>query len=321
MTPTETRLDSDERQGTVAEERPPLLSDEGLPTRMPEAVETRPEAPSVATPPTPPPGGLAASIQRMSPGWRWALGLALAFLSGVSFLFGPYTSNYGSAVFITAIALMFALALAAGFVLTNWWAALALAVAGAAGGVAGTALLLFMNPNTAGGGMPDATSIFLASGWFAILGLGPIIALLFAGVGLGKTQGLTLGQAPALSEREKQVGRWVAAIAPLIAAGWLAPNVAYIQGDAVSILTGSIYAVVLAAPCLLAGWLLRSWWGFALAPVVYAGVAAIWLQMQSGAGLAGLSGLPSGFFIYILLPAVVMSAIGTAIGMYRARRR
>jgi hypothetical protein len=279
-----------------------------------EAREVSREAPPVVSPPTPPRGGLTASIQRIPPAGRWALGLVFAFLSGVAFMFGPYTTNYGPGVFIVAIAAMFVLALAAGFVVTRWWAALVLVVAGAAGGVAGTALFLAMNANAAGGGFKGISDLISASGWFAILGLGPVIALLFAGVGLGKEQGLTLGQPHALTATEMQVGRWIAAIAPLVAAGGLAPNFAYIQGDTMSILTGSIYAVVLAATCLLAGWLLRSWWGFVLAPVVYAGVTAFAMMMQGGGGF------PVGFYLYILLPAVLMSAIGTAIGMARARR-
>ena len=181
-------------------------------------------------------------------------------------------------------------------------------------------MLLQITPTEAGGGVTDISGVLLASGWFALLGLGPLIVMLFAGVGLGKRQGLTQSRTYELFPREVAVSRWIAAIAPLVAAGYLAPNVVYIQGDAVSILTGSIFAIVLAATCLLAGWLLRSWWGFVLVPVVYAGVTFL-----TSIGFSGLGGIDwafwtRGFALYIVLPAVVMSAIGTAIGMYRARR-
>lgn len=81
-----------------------------------------------------------------------------------------------------------------------------------------------------------------------------------------------------------------------------------------------VLALLPALWCLAAGWLLRSWWGFVLAPVVYAGVTFL-----TSIGFGGLGGIDwafwtRGFALYIVLPAVVMSAIGTSIGMYRARR-
>lgn len=287
-----------------------------------EATREKWETPPVAAPPAPPRGGLAASIQRIPPTGRWLLGIGLAFLSGVAFVFGPYISNFGPAVFISAIAAMFVLALAAGFVLSNWWAALALAIAGAVGGLSGIWLLLQIASGEGSGSVVDITGVLSVSVWFAVMGLGPLILLLFAGVGLGRRQGLTLGQPHALSITETSVSRWIAVIAPLIAAGYLATNVIYIQGDAMSILTGSIYAVVLATTCLLAGWLLRSWRGGVLAPVVYVGATFLTSQIFSGGFGGGYATLwARGFALYIVLPAVVMSAIGTAIGMLRARRR
>jgi hypothetical protein len=85
-------------------------------------------------------------------------------------------------------------------------------------------------------------------------------------------------------------------------------------GDAASLLPGILYVVVLTLTCLLAGWLLRSWEGHVAAAVVYVGVAALILLALSGGSLGNIVG----FLLYIAVPAVVMSAIGTAIGMSRA---
>jgi hypothetical protein len=85
-------------------------------------------------------------------------------------------------------------------------------------------------------------------------------------------------------------------------------------GDILGILPGILYAIVIAATCLLAGWLLRSWWGCVVVSIAY----------LCGFALAILpSGVSTvvGFVLYIVLPAVVMSVIGTVIGMQRARRR
>ena len=250
---------------------------------------------------------------------RWALGLALAFLSGAAFLVSPWMSNLPYAVGALAVAVMLVLALAAGFVLSSWWAVLALAVVTAIGDWVGGWVVAQVSPGSigaTGGAVSAASGLFV---WFAVLGLGPLILILLAGVGLGKRQGIALGQPHALSAGEAEVSRWLAAIGPLIAAGYLAPNLAYIQGDVVRIFSGILWAVALAASCLLAGWVLRSWWGFVAAPVVYTGVAALAGQMFGGVG--GGNVWLVGFALYILLPAVVMSAIGTAIGMYGGGQR
>lgn len=277
----------------------------------------RPEAapPPLAAPPAPPGGRLAARVQRMPPAGRWTLGLTLAFLSGVVYLFSPYVGFGNIPVVGTALAILvlFVLALAAGFVLSSWGAVLALAVAALAGGVVASVVFALAAPS-AGEGL-------LAVVAFALLVLAPLILFLLAGVGLGKQQGIALGEPHALSAREAGVSRWIAALAPVLGAGYLALPVGYIPGMQLGIeftISSILYAVVLAASCLLAGWLLRSWWGLVVAPVVYAGVAllATWVLGGGGDWQVWLTG----YGLYIVLPAVVMSAVGTAIGMYRARR-
>ena len=83
---------------------------------------------------------------------------------------------------------------------------------------------------------------------------------------------------------------------------------------------GLIVGVVAAAAalpavmCLVAGWLLRSWWGLVASAVVYVAASAyMWFAFVTNFPL------PVEFVWYVVLPAVVMSAIGTAIGKYRAR--
>ncbi len=93
-----------------------------------------------------------------------------------------------------------------------------------------------------------------------------------------------------------------------------------IPGDALSIVPGILYAIVLASTCLLAGWLLRSWWGLVVASLVYAGGAAL-VSLTFGGGTGDWPIWAVGFLLYIILPAIVMSAIGTAIGMHKTRLR
>ncbi|HEX9037393.1 MAG TPA: hypothetical protein VF808_10430 [Ktedonobacterales bacterium] len=76
-------------------------------------------------------------------------------------------------------------------------------------------------------------------------------------------------------------------------------------------------ALVPAVTCLIAGWLLRSWWGGIATAVVYVAASAVmWYWFVAGP----MSFLTVEFALAVVLPAVVMAAIGTAIGMYRFRR-
>ncbi len=120
-----------------------------------------------------------------------------------------------------------------------------------------------------------------------------------------------------LTARRRQMppgGRWALGIGLVVlgAFSW------YVLGFGVAYAPNMFYAMLVAAlpavTCLVAGWLLRSWWGLVAAAVVYVAVGVpIWVLFVSNFPL------PVEFVWYVVLPAVVMSAIGTAIGMYRAR--
>lgn len=283
-------------------------------------------------PPTPPRGRLAASIQRMPAGGRWALGLGLASLSGIAFLsFGVFSPVvmpsvlYGIANGLRYV-VAFALALAAGFVLSRWWAVVALAVATAVGALVGGWVYLLASPPGAVEGLTGLSGVLVLFMFFAILTWPPLIIILLAGVGLGKHYGIALGQPYTLSAREATLSRWIAALGPVVAASLFTQQMSNMPGllgeqvmPGVDIFPGILTAVVLAAACLLAGWLLRSWWGFVAAPVVYAGVHVLSnLAFGGAAGGAGWTAWTAGFALYIVLPAVVMSAIGTLLGMFTA---
>lgn len=77
-----------------------------------------------------------------------------------------------------------------------------------------------------------------------------------------------------------------------------------------------LLAAVPALTCLAAGWLMRSWWGLVAAALVYMVVSApLWYGLSIGAPAT-----TADFALYVVLPAVVMSAIGTVIGRSRAKR-
>ena len=121
---------TDELQTVVEQEEPPV---EMLPTPTSGAIESRqevtPSGVALTAPPTPPSGRLAAIIQQMPPVWRWVLGLGLAFLSSFAFVL---LSDIHPVAKTIVLVVTFGLALAAGFVLSSWWALLALAVVTAA---------------------------------------------------------------------------------------------------------------------------------------------------------------------------------------------
>lgn len=214
----------------------------------------------------------------MPQGWRWMLGLALAFLSSlVSLLLSNITfgDTSGTNIDMNSPALLlpmvvasvgviaaFVLAVAAGFVLTRWVAVLALAAAAIVGAFVGSVAIVQLTPAGNVEGLTGMNAVLVLLAFFGLLELVPLILVLAAGVGLGKQQGLTLGQAPALSERQMRVGRWIAALAPVIAAGLLSFQLGNMggmlgmqipAGAGWSALPGVLYATVLAATCLLAG--------------------------------------------------------------------
>lgn len=287
-------------------------------------VSTRPMEPPLEPPPIPPRGGIVARIQRMPPGGRWALGLGLAALSAIVLwsLSGMFMFSH-SVAFVVAVAL----ALAAGVVLTNWRAGVALAGAMIAGGVVASIALAIFLPNGEIEGQKGITAVLIALAFFALVDLAPLILLAFAGIGLGKVAGLTFGQADTLSPREVNTSRWIAALFSVAAAGLLAPQLGNLPGllgmqdptaRAFELMPGVAFAIALSLTCLLAGWLLRSWLGFLVTVIAYAGATALILSGTSGGGTIIFVSL--GFALYILLPGVVMSALGTFLGMLRARR-
>lgn len=302
---------------------PPPRTSDAREAREAQREEPLPTAPE----PIPPRGRLAVSIQQMAPAARWALGLSLAFVSGVAILFAPFVNAFSLPPIMTATALivMGVIALAAGIVLSRWRALPALAVAAAAGGWVASGVNIQMSPPEAGGGVKAVFDLFAQ---FAMFELVALIAFLLAGIGIGKWRGMARWKAHALSADAAKVGRWVAAVSLVIAGGFLAARpigVAFMgepEEEAWSIisrmLVGILFASVLAGTCLLASWLLRSWWGLALGTVVYVGVAALTSQLFGG--VYNWSTWVVGFVIYIVLPAVGMSAIGTIIGMYSAER-
>lgn len=177
-------------QPPVEQEQPPRLSDEGLAARAPGVVETRPETPPVAAPPTPPRSGLAATIHRMPRGWRWALGLALAFLSGVAAAtLGALTLAANSfvpmALFVTLIVVAMALALAASFVLSTWWATLLLTVTTAVGAGVTMWVAVLMSPPRTIMELSGMQAVLAGFTWFVMVWLLPLLVVLFLGNAIG----------------------------------------------------------------------------------------------------------------------------------------
>lgn len=171
---------------------PPAESSSSVP--RPPAAETQDtseasrETPPVAAPPASPQGGLVASIQRMSHGRRWALGLALAFLSGVaaaSVLGLPLYMTVPAILSVALIVVSAVLALAAGFVLSTWKATWGLVAAIAVGAGLTICAAIILSPNPAWEGATGIAAVITALIWFAILGLVPLTAVLFIGNAIG----------------------------------------------------------------------------------------------------------------------------------------
>ncbi len=266
-----------------------------------------------------------AWLRRMPLGGRWALGLGLALLSG--FVAVAWPSGWSA----INVVLMLALALAAGFALANWWAALALDAAAMVGAFIGIWLNVQVAPEQTVLGLTGMDAVLSWFAFWASFSALPLLILFLGGVGLGKTQGLALGQPQTLSADEARASRWIAALAPALVAGTLAfNNSGAIFVDPANLAQGRdvwasvmslLVALALSTTCLLAGWLLRSWWGAVAATLMYTGPILLLAQFGGYGVSEFLSGwLTLRFTLYILLPAVVMSVIGAAIGMRGARR-
>ncbi len=303
-------------QERPAVEEPPAVSESEL------IEETAPSGIPAAAPPIPPNGRLAASIQHMPLALRWVLGLALAFMSGFVIV---TLGNISLTATAFAVAIMVVLALAAGYVLSSWWSFLALAIASAFGAGLGSWVAMQMSPSGAFKGLTGMDAVLLLLFFYALLDLGPLILFLLAGIGIGKQQGITLATPHALSAREASVSRWISGLSLVIAGEYLIqfqgqlPGLILHEGPVLDYLPAFPFAVMIAVTCLLAGWLLRSWWGCVVVSIVYIGGAALGLLPYIG--FSFLSTLVVGSVLFIVLPAVAMSIIGTVIGKQRARRK
>jgi len=315
--------ETDEHQTVVGQERPaveePPATIEG--TRE-QGDETTPSGVPTASPPMPPNGRLAASIQRMPLAWRWVLGLALAFLSGFVIV---TLGNISPTATAFAGVIMVVLALAAGFVLGSWWSLLALAIASAVGAGIGSWVTVQMSPPGAFEGTTGMSAVLLVFFFYALGVQVPLILFLLAGTGIGKLQGITLGKPHALSTREASVSRWISALSLAITGGFVTllfnsniPGLITQTGSVLEYLTVILFAFVFAVTCLLAGWLLRSWWGCVVVSIAYVCGSALLIMNFAR---VSFSIMVVWFVLYSILPAVVMSVIGTVIGKHRDRLR
>jgi len=297
----------DEDQPVVGQERPAV---EESPAPDAEARESRQKVTPAGVPsaaaPTPPSVRLAASIQRMPPAGRWALGLALAFLS----IFMGWVPGPGG------YALMMVLVLAAGFVLSSWWAMVPAAIAAAAGAFAESWILVQIMPAGWAEGSTGWGAVEVLLGFAAVFGTIPFFCLLAAGIGMSKC---LQSQAPS---PDKVLVSWIVALCPVITGGLFAAQFGnmigllsmQLTGGVLVLLAGILFAIMLAATCVPAGWLLRSVKGFVVTPLVYAGAALAGILIISLWSEFTLAGFAVLMVFYILLPAGVMSAIGTALG-------
>ena len=131
---------------------------------------------------------------------------------------------------------------------------------------------------------------------------------------------------PSAAYRRPSRGRWAWSIGLVVLGGlawWIygfvLSSVGFSLGggrDVFSILVSTLVAAVPALTCLVAGWLLRSWTGMIVAALVYMAASALMWMLAAVGDLATAE-----FALYIVMPAVVLGAIGAAIGMAIAGRR
>lgn len=112
--------------------------------------------------------------------------------------------------------------------------------------------------------------------------------------------------------------QWLLALGITILGGlaWFIAGFGLAAGGIVAVL----FAILSALTCLVAGWLLRSWLGLAAAAAVYVVASAVMWVLAVGGGPAGMAFWTGAFALYVVLPGVVLAALGTAFGMYTARR-
>lgn len=284
---------------------------------------TAPTTPEREAPPSPPHGGFGGFIQRMSPGGRWGLGLGMAFLSSAAYMTLRAIPFYGWAIGFLAA---FALAIVAGVALASWRAGLALVGALAVGALTAGWVTVLLSPPGSIEGASGLSALLILLVFFAALEMIPLTLFIFSGVALGRAQGLTLGGPKVGTAGAETATRWFAGLGSVLAAALLSPGLGNLPGSLgmnsetgsfTDLLPGMLYAIALASTCLLAGWVIRSWWGALASVVVYSAIA---IGVASVTGPGGSSLPLTGYALYILLPAVVMSALGMGIGMARARK-
>jgi hypothetical protein len=211
MTP-EQRTNTDERQPVRQSEPTVEQSSEQasvpLPTPPASVVEMRQEGLSPANPPpAPSQSGIVASVQRMSPGLRWALSLSLAFLSGLgalAALYGAFPAVNPVGLVVTLI-LTLVFALAAGFTFSSWGAALAMVVAAAVGGLIGSGLIVLASPDTTVEGLKGMSAALILFFWFAVFSIAPLAVILLTGISIGKWRGMNQKQTFTLSTGKTRV--------------------------------------------------------------------------------------------------------------------
>ncbi len=287
----EANANTDERQ-TIEQGQPP-------PAPPPDTIEAHREAPPPTTPPpTPPRGRLAASVQRMPPGGRWALGIALTFVAGFAWLL---PMSHVSFVVVGA------LVLAAGVVFSTWWAVPLLAAVLTIGGWVASWVANQISPS------PEGGEVF---GFFIVLGVIPGLAFLLIATAFGRQRGIS----SVIQERvdAAPTSQWLPAISLVAGGGFLAGVFTILfglggGGGGLSIFFAVL--VLLATTCLAVGIRLHSWLGLIVASVVYVAVAVLSEMLLWGP--AHVSATILAFVSYIVVPAVVFSAIGTIIGQRR----
>ena len=125
------------------------------------------------------------------------------------------------------------------------------------------------------------------------------------------------GRIVAREQRRPLSGRWALGLG-LVAVGACLVGVLVPFGSGLDVF-GLPVAILFATTCLVAGWLLRSWWGLIAIPVVYVAVAALMRALFVVNAPPDVGVLTGRFALSVVAPAVALSAIGAAIGMYRAR--
>lgn len=120
----------------------------------------------------------------MPRGQRWALGLGLAFLSGVLAALA-LAFELPQTISLPIVIAAAVLALAAGFVLSAWWATLLEVVATAVGAAITIWLAIMLTPGASIEGLTGMSVVIAGYVWFAILRLLPLTAGLFIGNAIG----------------------------------------------------------------------------------------------------------------------------------------